>query len=182
MVHRGDSQHLDLQIGRRRSQRILQGACVYPPPVGHAHFLCCSCSPLVSSLADQITLAPPIPCSITLLVFFMTVSLRSYKLASFLAPQYCILCKRHYMMSIDLLGSSSLAPAPHRPFTHQSFIVSRIRLLFGLVPWPFPSPGPAYAPLHSSTRELRLMNAYCRPACGETRRVSHCNSGHRIRQ
>ena len=39
------------------------------------------------------------------------------------------------------------------------------------------SPGPAYAPLHSDTRELGLMDTHCQPACGETRRISHCTSG-----
>ena len=96
VVHRGDSQHLDLQIGRRRRSRRMR---IFAP-AGHTHSLRCSCLPFVSTCRSNHS-PPPIPCSITLLVFSVTASLRLYKLASFFAPQYCILGKRHYHDDAD---------------------------------------------------------------------------------
>ena len=97
-------------------------------PVGHAHSLSCSCSPLVSSLADQITLHFPSPpgflrdCLPTILqarVLSRTAPRISYPWQTTLTT----------MMPIDLRGLSSPAPAPHRRFTHQySFIASRIHV------------------------------------------------------
>ena len=72
----------------------------------------------------------------TPLIFSIAATLRLYNsqanrgsLMSCLAPhcEYCILGNRR-LTTIGLTGLSSLAPTPHRPFSHQAFIASRIHV------------------------------------------------------